>query len=248
VGYSTSTFILTYHKIAAYSGEGSRSPFVSPGLFERQLEYLHARGYRAIPLSRLVGVISGGREIPGKAFVITFDDGYESVYADALPILKRFDWPATVFLSSGFIGRTHAYPGQPPEKHLGEEQIRAMRSHVEFGSHTVSHARIDTMTVDGLTRELAGSREAIGGITGSPVNLFCYPYGIRTNGLLSRGDFISLVKRTGYIAACTTDTGLVRASTPLLELPRCEFKEARSMSAGDCIRNSDVYVKTFLRL
>lgn len=69
--------------------------------FERQLRYLKAN-YRVVPLPELVAMIESGT-IPPYTCAITFDDGYRSCYKYALPILKQFELPASIFITSGFL-------------------------------------------------------------------------------------------------------------------------------------------------
>jgi peptidoglycan/xylan/chitin deacetylase (PgdA/CDA1 family) len=91
--------ILTYHGLHA-GGAGGFDNFdgldLDVGRFEWQMAYL-SRRYRVVPLQGCLA-----ERTPGRA-VITFDDGYESVYTLAFPILRRLGLPATVFLATDFV-------------------------------------------------------------------------------------------------------------------------------------------------
>ena len=86
--------ILCYHRVGT---EGV--PFCSrlePTLFEAQMRYLRKR-YRLVPLEQLCRELSGGDQVP-PTLAITFDDGYRDLYIYALPVLQKYEIPATIYL------------------------------------------------------------------------------------------------------------------------------------------------------
>src|SRR5215469_15979067 len=82
---------------------------VSPGRFREQMQRLLDQGYRPLAMEGLLDVLLGDKPSP-PAFAVTFDDGYESVYTEALPILETVSVPATVFLTTGFLDGKVAPP------------------------------------------------------------------------------------------------------------------------------------------
>jgi peptidoglycan/xylan/chitin deacetylase (PgdA/CDA1 family) len=96
--------ILMYHRV-----EQQKNPWFFPysitiSDFENQLIYL-VKHYSILSLNELVSHIYEQKPLPKKAVVITFDDGYKDNYLYAYPILKKYALPATVFLTTGHIGR-----------------------------------------------------------------------------------------------------------------------------------------------
>ena len=93
--------ILIYHRVRP-----GPSPFaidaMEPEWFERQMGHL-ARHYRVLPLEEL-GRLARERKIPPRAVAVTFDDGYADNLEYALPILRRWGLPATLFVVTGCIG------------------------------------------------------------------------------------------------------------------------------------------------
>jgi peptidoglycan/xylan/chitin deacetylase (PgdA/CDA1 family) len=83
-------------------GEKTSHSNVSTENFERQIQYL-SEHYTLMHLHEYVTALREGRRIPSETAVITFDDGYETVYSQAFPILKKYGVPATVFLSVDFV-------------------------------------------------------------------------------------------------------------------------------------------------
>jgi len=92
--------ILMYHHVT--DRDEVFLPHVTARVFGRQMEYLK-REYRVRGLDELMEMVGRGEKIPARSVAITFDDGYEDVYLNAFPVLKRYDLPSTVFVSTGFI-------------------------------------------------------------------------------------------------------------------------------------------------
>lgn len=93
--------ILCYHRIADLPNSPRRL-WVSPSRFAEQLEVI-TRYFTPISLSELVTRLRNGN-VPDKAIVVTFDDGYADNLWNAKPLLERYGAPATVFVSTGFVG------------------------------------------------------------------------------------------------------------------------------------------------
>ena len=239
--YSDKTFILCYHKIDYYHG-GLKSICVSPETFDRQMKFLVERGYRTVSLTELITLLNKKKGIPRKIFVITFDDGYENNYKYAFPILKKYNFTATIFVTAGYIGKSYKYPGQPTEKHLTRKQIKEMNNYFEFGSHSLSHPKLTKISQKKLVFELQESKKIIEKIVGKQVNHFCYPFGNYDESVKET------LKPTGYRSACTTQIGLVDKNTNPFAFPRFEFKEWSAMSLKDFVKSIDFYLKIFFGL
>jgi peptidoglycan/xylan/chitin deacetylase (PgdA/CDA1 family) len=208
--------ILMYHALGAHRSAIS----IPPSTFEWQMRWLHDRRYAVVPLSTLAKRLRAGERPAGPTAVITFDDGMSSVYTTAFPVLARYRFPATVFIVSGYCGKSNDWPSQPAAvpRHalISWSQIREMdRYGLEFGAHTVTHPLLDRLTPDELSDEVVGSKTMIEDALGHAVELFAYPYG-RFNDAVK-----ALVRRT-YLAACGTRLGLVRPGSDPWELARVE--------------------------
>jgi peptidoglycan/xylan/chitin deacetylase (PgdA/CDA1 family) len=96
--------ILVYHRVD-YHDNGSflNSLRVTPKNFELQMRYLYENRYNIIPLCEAIEIIKYHMDIPQNSVVITFDDGYKDNYMNALPILRKYDFSATVFLTTQFV-------------------------------------------------------------------------------------------------------------------------------------------------
>lgn len=102
---SNSLTVLNYHRVSEKFDDFSFSPNISADMrsFDRQMAYLN-KNYNVISMSHLIMWLKGERDMPHNPALITFDDGYYDNYSIAHPILLKFGLPATIFLTSGYIG------------------------------------------------------------------------------------------------------------------------------------------------
>lgn len=155
---------LMYHQI-----EEPREPYsylyVSPEHFEEQIKYLYDNGYTFL----FPEEISLADEIP-KSVVITFDDGYETLYYNALPILKKYNAKATVYAIGDMIGQPY---------YCTREQLREMSDSNAFRvySHTVSHLPLSELSAEELEHEFRRGNDVIHNITKREVTSIAYPFG-----------------------------------------------------------------------
>ena len=220
--FSRAPVILMYHAVGA-DGEAP-SWYVMPQRRLRwQMRWLRLCRYRIIPLSELVADLRSDRLPPGRAVVITFDDGYADNYHFAFPILRRRRIPATVFLVSQEMGgganwtTEPAIAGRPlmTPALMGE----MLDGGFEAGAHTRTHVSLTDVT-DRQTRELeiAGSRHDLERSFDRPIQTFAYPFGDYDAGVAE------IVQRAGFHAACCSRPGANDPATPLFELRRVEVR------------------------
>lgn len=210
--------ILMYHSIRAGADYFSS---VSPQAFARQMAYLAEERIPVVALSELVRRLKA-REPLGGAVALTFDDGYEDNYAEALPVLRRYGFPATVFVTTGLIG------GEDKRgmRRLSVEQMREMAASglIEFGAHTKTHPKLSRLGEAQAKEEMASSKAALEALLGAPVGLFAYPY----------GDFSAasahIAGESGFDAVATVAEGLVGADADLLRLPRNSIDRTTSFA------------------
>ncbi len=208
--------IVTYHSV----GESVSSLSTPTSVFEAHLAGFTASGYRTVTMAEVVRWVSRGQHPPTNALVITFDDGYESVYREAWPRLKACNFIASVFLVSDHCGTTSRWPSQPASVHasplLGWPEAAALAGEGwEMGAHSRTHPPLTVLTPAAIEEEVAGSQRTIRERTGQSVEVFAYPYGA-VNGRVKE-----LVRRY-FAGAVTTDLGLVaRPCDPHL-LPRID--------------------------
>jgi peptidoglycan/xylan/chitin deacetylase (PgdA/CDA1 family) len=203
--------VLTFHAI---DDRPSVISF-SPALFERGMRLLHERGYRTL---NLVDVADGMRKrlsFPKHSLAITFDDGYESVYQQAFPVLQRYQMTATVFLT---VGRTNTerLPSMEDRSMLSWTEIREMhRAGIAFGGHTITHPDLTCLPETLLTSEIVGGKEVIEDTLGDAVLTFAYPFGRYNNRCRE------LVSHY-FACACSDQLGLLDSSSDLYAMARVD--------------------------
>lgn len=118
-----------------------------------------------------------------RCYAVTFDDGYQSVYKNAIPIIQKRNIPATIFLTTGFLGKKPGWitDTKNDDKHetlITEEQIKELLpSSIRFGSHTVSHPHLDKIEKNELYFEINESKKRLETILQMPVDTFSIPFG-----------------------------------------------------------------------
>lgn len=98
--------ILIYHRVAGLPLD-PQLLCVTPQHFAKHLELLR-KSYRPMPLQQLIRALQNGN-VPDRAVVITFDDGYADSLSSAKPLLQRYDVPATVFVVAGYVGQQREF-------------------------------------------------------------------------------------------------------------------------------------------
>lgn len=153
----------------------------SPRVFRRGIAKLHENGYQTLSLLEAVDCLCRGASFPDRSFAITFDDGYQSVYDEAFPVLQRYGMSATVFLTVGekrTAGSSRRFPSLEGRSMLNWGEIREMdRWGIDFGAHTLTHPNLTRLPLDAVKAEVCDSREIIEDALSAPVTSFAYPYG-----------------------------------------------------------------------
>ncbi|HYG60548.1 MAG TPA: polysaccharide deacetylase family protein [Symbiobacteriaceae bacterium] len=199
--------IITYHSVRPNGGTGPRSSYVDPNDFSRQMEWLVDSGYQVVPLSRLVQQLESGGSVSDRWLCITFDDGYADNYIHAFPVLRRYGFPATIFLVTGKIG-------QDPE-FLDPSHLTEMATHgIEFGGHTVDHVSLSSVEPEEARRQIFASRDQLERLSAAPLAHFCYPFG-HFNQTVE-----GFVREAGYRSSCLEQAGPISPGTDPLRLTR----------------------------
>ena len=214
--------ILMYHKVGA-SVDSKAGTFlnVSARSLERQMRLLAHLGYRGITFREAAAALFEGASLPRKPVCVTFDDGYECVADSALPVLKRFRWPATVFVPTAYVGQSNTWDeafGNPILPIMHWAGLRSLADEGwEISGHTRTHPKLAELLDSEAEREMADGKRDLEERLGSTVSTFCYPFG--SVGATTP----ALCRKVGFRAACTTRSGLASAESDPLLLPRVKI-------------------------
>jgi len=167
--------ILTYHNFTKDEGSSYSINIIE---FEKQMNYLATHNYSVISLSELLKGLKNG-QLPPKPVVITIDDGFKSTFTLAYPVLKKYNFPATLFIYTDFIERN--------SNSLTWGEIKEMtENNLEIGSHTLSHCNLlkykENENYENylarIKKEIFLSKEILEIKIGGKVKFFAYPYGV----------------------------------------------------------------------
>ncbi len=233
--------ILTFHRVAPEArGAAPLTWNVPPDVFRHQLVGLLRLGFEPWSLRNLLGALADHRELPSRAFVVTFDDGYANVHDYAWPILRELRIPATLFLATGYIGGDAPFPFDdwsdkgrsdvPVDRWrpLSFAQIKAMSADplIEFGSHTHFHKdyRGDPAA---FARDLEQSIALLRTECGVDAPTFAFPFGASDSAM------IDVARRSGLRCALGGRFMLVRQGADPFQLGRFnvdEFETSKTLS------------------
>lgn len=230
--------ILLYHRILPEEDDLSKVSTeervfsVKEKEFSKQLEYLYSNGWKTLNLSQLLEYLQAKTPFPDKSLVISFDDGNQTDYTVAFPLLEKFGFKATFFLTSDFIEKSG---------HLQKSQILKMSQEgMEFGSHGKTHKFLSTLKEEELRQELLGSKKFLEEIIGKEINLLSLPGGYHSTTVKR------ITKELGFKGVCTSKFGWNENKTDTFELKRVSLRSGNSLSDFVSLINQDK--KLFLKI
>ncbi len=227
-----SVMALCYHNIEDKSA--MKALTIGVGEFEREMEALKEHGFTVIPMQDFLAWRRGERNIPAKSCVITIDDGWVSGYTNAWPVLKKYNYPFTLFIYVNYVGTGG--------KSLSWEQLAELRdAGVDIQCHSYYHSNLRSPGVgvdaktkaqvlkdvkalgrDGwLRKEIFESRQILESRLGIKVNAFAYPFGVHSP------EARALVKEAGYEGAFTVYGQRLTHGSPAVQLGRYAVEAAK---------------------
>ena len=207
--------VLGYHDLSENQSETAMRIHTSK--FRKQMETIRQLGITVISWADFVAWKNGNGAIPAKSLLLTFDDGWKSVYTDALPVLRELNYPFTLYLYKNYV--------DGGGKALTTPMIREMlTAGATLGSHSVSHPypqgvkkarKLGPEAFDAFLRfEMGESKHFLESSFGVPVTSYAYPGGYVTE------EMHPLAKEFGYTHCVTVVPGKVTRATPDATLPR----------------------------
>jgi peptidoglycan/xylan/chitin deacetylase (PgdA/CDA1 family) len=198
--------ILLYHHV---NGEISYSRYnVAIPDFRAQMQALYDHGYTGITLTTLLDALLNGGELPAKPIVITFDDGHQSVYDNAFPIMQEYGFPGVFYIVANRINDI-------PDFVNIEEITTLVDAGWEIGSHGYTHLDM-TKNHASVAYEIDQSKYDLQSELGVPVNTFAYPYGEVDPFVASK------VSQAGYLGAVGLGRSITHTWNSIFYLSRIE--------------------------
>lgn len=213
--------ILMYHRVIKDNNEkGVHGTYVTIEQFEKHMQILKELGYETVTFKNFTKNKFKNRfDKNKKQIIITFDDGYEDNYKYALPILKKYNFKAVIYLVSHLdYNRWDVENISNPEKRcelMSKEQLLDMQKYgIEFGGHTKTHVKLSRIEVEEAREEIIESKETLENLLGKKLISFAYPYGDLNDRIKQ------ITEEAGYKFAVATDSGSVCFSDDLFQIRR----------------------------
>lgn len=156
--------IIYYHEVVE-KGQGYSYQKIEKEKFEEQMCYLQEKGYQTLFFSELKG------ELPEKAVIVSFDDGFRSVYENAAPIMEKYGIQGNIYLPTAYIDND--------SKFMTWEQVKQLHGKGAFQmqAHTHDHLDVRTLDAEGMQTQITASDRLFSEKLGYLPEAFCLPFG-----------------------------------------------------------------------
>jgi peptidoglycan/xylan/chitin deacetylase (PgdA/CDA1 family) len=173
--------ILAFHKIGEpYNGECPTWNYIPEDIFLGYLRHLNENGWQVIDLAIFLRGILNPEVLPDRSALLTFDDGYRSILTIALPLLRRFRYPAVLFVPTDFIGGRNSFDEgiEPEEAICSWDELQELELHgVSIQSHGATHRPFSKLEFGEQKKELVRSKSRLEIRLKKPVEVMAFPYG-----------------------------------------------------------------------
>jgi peptidoglycan/xylan/chitin deacetylase (PgdA/CDA1 family) len=222
--------ILMYHRVGIEGALPIEGDYALPsGLFARHARGLSSAGCRVVPLDAVRSGLP-----PGRSVILTFDDGYDTDEAVALPLLRDLGLPAAFFVSPALVG----LPG-----HLDWPGVRRLsEAGMHVGSHGLDHTLLGGLPEDELARQLSDSRRMLEDHLGQPVGTLSLPGG--SGG----GQVVRRAIEAGYRLVLGSRPGTVCRPASGEALPRYAVRRGHSPAQVAALAQHDLWPRALARL
>jgi peptidoglycan/xylan/chitin deacetylase (PgdA/CDA1 family) len=211
--------ILMYHSISEHATPKYRPFVVSPKLFADHMTYMRHHGYTTITVTQFVYIVTQGEAaLPERPVVITFDDGFADFFTEALPILQQYNFTATLYIATGFIGSTSLWmrrEGEATRSMLTWDQVNEISARgIECGGHSHWHRQLDTLPLTEARNEIVRCKGLLEDHLGQEVSTFAYPHSYHSAAIKR------LVREARYTSACAVGYAMSSVTTDPFALAR----------------------------
>lgn len=210
--------ILLYHQVGNTVHENTNLDcFCETSNFINQMQAIKDSGIQVIALKEALKLLKGTNKLTNNYVVLTFDDGCERFYTLIHPILKKYNYPSTIYPVVGSLGKvaTWCNPINPDLKIMSTEQIITLANEgVEIGAHSVNHYKLDLLDWDDCALEIEQSKIYLENLLNKKIKSFSYPHG-RFNEKM-----VDFVQQIGFENAVTCKNDFAQNTTSFYELPR----------------------------
>ncbi|MDD2772319.1 MAG: polysaccharide deacetylase family protein [Elusimicrobiales bacterium] len=204
--------VLMYHKIGTPpKGPNLGTLWVSSEMFAKQVDYLLKHGFTPVLFRDIVAAQRGGKALPEKPVLITFDDGYKNNYTQAYRILKEKGAKGNIFLVYNTMEKNNEWHNPDTEPWLpmlswAEVNEMLASGVMDMGSHTMNHANLAKIPLEKAGWEMRESKKRLEEKLGHEIPCFAYPYG--------SGAFVPEVRKLALEAGYLFDFSVRQGISP----------------------------------
>lgn len=197
--------VLVYHHV---SSETPPSTSVSVEKFKQHLELIEKLQLEVVPVTTITDAIKKGSPVSNKWVALTFDDGYRSVFDNALPILQEKGFPFTVFVNPKMV--------KPSKLYMDWSQLKTLSDQgVIIANHTLAHENLvrDGLSPEQIVDNILTAEKMIEERLQQSHKILAFPYGEYDAALkkqLSELGFVGFAQHSGAINQTSDITALTR--------------------------------------
>ena len=194
-----------YHR---FGDTDNPSTSVTLEQFKSHLEELSKPKYNVVSLDFIADSFNTETPLPENTVGISIDDGHNSILKHAWPLLKKYNFPITIFISTDSIDSGY-------RNYLTWDEIRYLKSEgVSIGSHTKTHAHLHKLEINEIKNEIEYSNKRYLKELGEIPKLFAYPYGEANT------EVIQIIKDYKFKSAFGQHSGVINETSDFDYLPR----------------------------
>ena len=199
-----------YHK---FNKSNYPSTNISMEQFKLHLEELSKPEYNVMPLNLIIDSIINDVDLPNKTIGISVDDADRSFLEHGWPLLKKYNFPVTLFVTTNTISDTN-------KNYLNWEEIRALKDQgVTIGAHSHTHSHLSKFSIEQIKEEIETSNKIFLREIKEIPNIFAYPYGE------TKEEIFSLLKDYKFKVAFGQHSGVINETSNFYYLPRFSLNQ-----------------------
>ena len=236
--YKKQVPVLLYHSVSKTDSKLA----ISPEIFEEQIKYLKDKGYKSIAPDNIKS------KLDKKNILITFDDGFRDNLTIALPVLIKYGFVATIFITTKYIGGRSEYAGREEDRNFQMLSIEEIKRLEKEGwticNHLHSHRNLIELNDEEIEDEFKKSCNILENISSGKENMkiISYPRNKKDKRVED------VLKNAGVKMAFSGATGFVKESSDLMDLPRIEIYSHTNIDKFKLYLNLSFYLlKRFLK-
>ena len=181
--------------------------------FQSHLEEFKTQDYNVLPLEFIVDSIITETPLPNNTIAISIDDGHKSILKKAWPLIKKYGYPITIFISTEPHDANFS-------NYLSWDEIRFLKKEgVDIGAHTRTHPHLHNLNSEKIKNEIEYANKRFLKELGEVPKLFAYPFGEANQKV------IEIIKDYGFKASFGQHSGVMNETSDFNYLPRFSLNE-----------------------